>query len=144
VCGIWISGEELRALAFPPDAEIATAKIGRLRLGDCARKGCDAWQYSLHLWDQEEVDWPALIAVVKDGGRSRGEPKTIIFPRWLDGLRSLMGDHVIRGVAMLGVVFVLWMAREVYLGGRIPFLREPEIFTREAPALEPGWPAPLD
>jgi hypothetical protein len=36
--GTRISGKELFALSQPPTAERATAKIGRLRLGDCARK----------------------------------------------------------------------------------------------------------
>src|SRR4051794_32043454 len=41
-CGIRLSGEELWALMQPPAEKDPNPKVERLRLGDCARKGCDS------------------------------------------------------------------------------------------------------
>ena len=61
-CGIIVSGEELYALSKPPAAESASAKIGRLRLGDCARSGCDSYHYQLAFKPHGEVAWTELLS----------------------------------------------------------------------------------
>jgi len=44
-CGIHVSGEELFVLSELPGACKSNAKVQRLRLGDCARQGCDSYYY---------------------------------------------------------------------------------------------------
>src|SRR5512144_1325961 len=61
-CQIQVSGEELFALSQPPSAEHATAKIGRLRLGQCARQGCDACYYRLEFRAHPPFVWHAVLA----------------------------------------------------------------------------------
>src|SRR5262245_52532268 len=56
-CSIKVSGEELFALTQPPAAERATAKIGRMRLGDCARKDCSGCYYNFVFAPRPQLDW---------------------------------------------------------------------------------------
>jgi len=143
VCGIQICGDELRSLAFPPSAELASAKIGRMRLGDCARRGCGAWHYSVHLWNPGEIDWASLMAAAATAERAIGTSRNAPGPYWLTLLGST-ASYATRVAAILAAVFVLWLARELYLGGRIPYLREPEKFKTDTTPLDNTWPAPMD
>lgn len=145
-CGIPVCGEELRALAFPPRAELASAKTGRMRLGDCARRGCNAWHYDVHFWMQEKIDWPAVFEAAEKPAVTEAAPALSVAPGWLLGLQKLAIQYGPR-VGMVACLFVgLWLARQLYQGGRIPFFREPERFTIHEPAAvpDPAWPKPMD
>jgi hypothetical protein len=134
-CGILVSGEELFALAHPPSPERSTAKIGRLRLGDCARQGCQAYYYRLSFLAQEH-DWQALLAQVdarrQPAANSRRGPGFWKMARVLPNPALLVRV----GVA-LAVIVVLLLVRQWHQGGGIPFVREPENF-RVDPAPEEG------
>jgi hypothetical protein len=127
-CGIQVSGEELYALSQPPSAELASAKTGRLRLGDCARNGCEAWYYRVSIAPYQQVDWPKLLAEVdapENQGRTGGSTA-----RWW----GLLWERLVRwrmlpriGVAFAAIVLLL-LVRHWHQGGRIPLLREPEAF----------------
>ena len=54
-----------------------------------------------------------------------------------------MAGYWTRAAVMLGMILLLWLAREWYLGGRIPFLREPEKFKIETTSSDNTWPAPM-
>ena len=144
VCGIQVCGNELRALAFDPCAEMASAKIGRMRLGDCARSGCGALYYSVHFWNQEEIDWRTVVGETEEAERDTGMSLKATGQRWLTGSGALAAGYAVRAAAVLGLIFTLWLAREFYLGGRIPFLREPEKFRIDTTPLDATWPAPMD
>lgn len=140
-CGILVCGEELRALAFPPCPELASVKLGRLRLGDCARAGCNSWHYDLHLWRQEGIDWPTLLTAAENLARpSHPSPRS----SWLPGVRAFLAGYVPRLSAICCLLMALWLARQLYQGGRIPFFREPEEFRIETPVSSPDWPLPRD
>ena len=143
-CGIRTSGEELRALAFPPCAEFASAKIGRMRLGSCARHGCEAWDYSVHLWNQEGIDWPILLKAADKLGQAIDTSPKVSGHGSLAGFGQPAASYAVRVAGMLGIVFTLWLARELYLGGRIPLLREPEKFKIDTTPYDNTWPAPMD
>jgi hypothetical protein len=143
-CRIQISGIELRALALPPCAELATAKIGRMRLGNCARDGCDAWEYSVHFWNQSEFDWPGLLAAAENLLADSATPTNKRSHPWQTGLITVVRIHGLRVAALLGLLVVLWFARALYFGGNIPFLRVPETFAADPTPPDPTWPAPMD
>jgi hypothetical protein len=143
-CGIQVCGDELRALALRPCAELASAKIGRMRLGDCARLGCGTWHYSVHFWNQENIDWPSLLEAAEELVQERTSPSHAPLRSGLRGLVSLATRVVPRSTALLGVLVLLWLARELYLGGRIPFLHEPEKFIIDTSPPNRSWPAPMD
>jgi hypothetical protein len=139
-CGILVCGEELRALAFTPCPELASLKLGRLRLGDCARTGCESWHYDVHLWHQEGIDWAGILEAAENLARPPGPRRS----SWFYGLRLLSCRLAPRASAFLSLLVVLWLVRQLYQGGRIPFFREPEDFNVETPMLNSAWPPPMD
>jgi len=134
-CGILVSGEELFALAFSPSPERSTAKIGRLRLGDCARQGCQACYYRLAFLAQE-LDWPALLGKVD--ARLRPQPEAQSTQRfWKMGWALPSAALWLRVGVALVVIAVLVLVRQWHQGGRIPWIREPQNF-RVDPAPQGG------
>ena len=127
-CRIRIYGEELYALSQPPSEEYANAKLGRLRLGDCARSGCDSYYYRLTFFPCPEVNWAEILAAIErdpegPAGQKAGEPA----PN--SGWRLLLRWPVTRRVSVaLALVVMLLVFRQWYIGGRIPLLREPHKF----------------
>src|SRR5689334_7119453 len=61
-CGIPVSGKELLALSQP--SEENGPKTARMRLGDCARKGCDCFYYEIKFKPYPGIDWSALVEQV--------------------------------------------------------------------------------
>lgn len=142
-CGIWISGDELHALTQPPCAEVASAKTGRMRLGDCARRGCNAAHYLVHLWNQEGIDWAELLLLADTFPSENAAAGRSGWKGWLPVLGRFKG-YVVRGLALLAFVVLSLLARQFYQGGRIPFLREPEEFRVESFQPDPSWPVSRD
>lgn len=143
-CGLWISGDELYALAYAPRAEYATAKTGRMRLGFCAREGCDGYDYKVRFWDQEEVDWPALLEEV-DRLRERealeAKARKSLRMKWRN---SEWPENVryygLRAGAVAACLAGLFVARQYYQGGAIPIIREAEQFQLQMLPNDPTWP----
>jgi hypothetical protein len=127
-CGIHIYGEELYALSQPPSEKYASAKLGRLRLGDCARQGCNSYTYRLTFYPCAALDWQALLASLAsqeaEAGKQNGGESVA-----RQGWRLLAQSPSVRRAALGLVLIVLLLAvRQWYIGGRIPLLREPEKF----------------
>jgi len=128
-CGIEVSGQELLALSQPPSAELDSAKICRLRLGDCARKGCTSYYYRLTFRPYLEVNWPEILAqaeTIKDEPAEQAPSKPARSTPGLSILWHLPAISRIGGVFLLVLLFLI--LRQWYIGGRIPLLREPQKF----------------
>jgi hypothetical protein len=129
-CGIPISGEELFALSQPPSAERASAKIGRMRLGDCARQGCNSYDYRVVFRSHAQLDWPKLLAQAEELQQEKAKPPSAGFG-WKEMGRLWVRQCVACRrlwipLSILVLLLLLW--RQWYVGGRIPLLREPEHF----------------
>ena len=127
-CAIQVSGEELYALSQPPCPERATAKIGRMRLGDCARQGCEACYYRLTFQNQPGIDWQKVLSEIE---RIRQEQPKFVSGRTSNGhpwrVQMLSGLALRLGLALI-LIAMLLVVRQWRQGGRIPFIREPEHF----------------
>jgi hypothetical protein len=131
-CGIAVSGVELLALSQPPAAETASAKIGRLRLGDCARRGCDSYHCLLTFKAPSEVNWLDLLSEAEgilheqehpvEGSATPCQVVSQLAQRFW---RSPSARRV---WIVLAAVLFLTLARQWYRGGSIPLIREPEHF----------------
>ncbi len=140
-CGIKVFGEELYAVSQRPSPERASAKIGRLRLGYCARQGCESDHYRLEFLEHPSVNWHQVLAQAnglqakvdrpKQSGASIRLVAALLRPR----LRA-------RVCVVLATALVLLFARHWYRGGSIPLIRAPEDF-RVDPLPEETH-APLD
>ena len=144
-CGISVSGAELFALAHPPAAETSSAKIGRLRLGDCARSGCDSYHYQLTFTMYGDCDWMNILSQAESilhdqehqAGSNATQPWVISYlVRLLWRLRPPRRSWI-----ALAAVLLLMLARQWYLGGRIPLLREPEHFRVDPAPQEEAQPS---
>jgi hypothetical protein len=126
-CGIHVSGAELFSLSQAADPS-DNPKVQRLRLGDCARRGCDSYYYRLSFQPHPELDWPKLISQAEnlDAPVPEAAPTPMATK---DAVRLAAQLYATRRVAVgLALVVVVLLVRQWYLGGRIPLLREPEHF----------------
>jgi hypothetical protein len=137
-CGISVSGEELYALSQAPSADHAHVKIGRLRIGDCAREKCDSYYYRMTFQNFPGLDWAALVSQFDKGAPQRkqaggaGREKNRLM-KYFGTLRV----PVHAWITLAALVLVL-VVRQWYVGGRIPILREPEHFKVDTAAEETG------
>ncbi len=126
-CGMRLNGEPLAILALPAPAALPQdPRVMRLRQGYCARNGCDSYYYRLQFRPVSGVSWERVLAAAAD--RAWEEPATEARPP----CRALWGPdafrQVARGLIVLFVLGTILLARQWYLGGTIPFLRQPEKF----------------
>jgi hypothetical protein len=145
-CGMRVSGEELIVLSqFPEDKE--SRRIQRLRSGCCAREECNFENYELHFQKHPGLDWPALLSAREPEARSTpaeegsaGEETPAAEEAPVTPARSRR--TMIRVGLLLAVVVLLFVFRQLYYGGRIPLIREPEKFRVDpAPERETNSPA---
>lgn len=126
-CGARISGEELVRLAgFSGPQE--SPRLRRLRTGRCVSPGCPSHEYKLIFRNHPDIDWVKLLSTAlaeRTEDDSDDEPPDAIvhdperFRRW---------KRRIRVTLLTMVVLFLLLARQVYNGGRIPLVREPQKF----------------
>ena len=124
-CGMSISGEELFALSQPEPQTETNAKVRRLRLGDCARPGCESYHYRLTFQTCAAVDWATLVPQID---RIKGELQLNQTRASAAIKRKALWAMARRVAIALALVIVLFLIRQWYFGGRIPLLREPEQF----------------
>lgn len=126
-CGTRVTGEELFVLAQPEEGTDLNPGLQRLRLGDCARPGCDAYPYRVSFKTHPEVNWTTCLAHIE---------KALSKQRPASGGSRIWQAVLLRRLGMLAAIVVLLLIlRQLYLGGRIPLIREPEKF-RVDPAPE--------
>jgi hypothetical protein len=135
-CGIAVSTEEFLALAGygPPldSSSSGNSKVGRLRLGYCARQGCPSRFYQVTLQPHPEFAWEAILAQAAESGSSKtdAEPAIAAADSIAEPTRRRM--QTMKVLAGLVIVLVLWGARRWTQGERIPFIREPAKFKFES------------
>ena len=127
-CHTRVSGEELMELPELAPADASKNKAARLLQGYCVRNGCDSRYYSLTFADHPGVDWPKLLSQIES---APGEETD----RVGDELALSPVDRIVRKRRLtvrvcvgIGVLALVLLIRQWYLGGRIPFIREPENF----------------
>lgn len=154
-CGIRLTGAELLALAEAGEAGEVTGdaraasrppappnpKVARLRLGYCARSGCDSCYYRVTFEPRPGLDWTKLLpgaelevtaaAPAEDPGNAERQA----------AFRSSVRRTVGKAALALGALVLLLVARHWYQGGTIPYLREPEKFDVQV-APTPGSSGP--
>jgi hypothetical protein len=136
-CGITVTGAELLALSQPPAAETASAKTGRLRLGDCARSGCNSYHYLLSFKAHGQVNWQDFLSQA-DGIMQGEQYPSAASSSQLEKVAQLARRFLTSPTARrlwlgLAAVMLLMLAKQWYRGGTIPLIRQPEHF-RVAPA----------
>jgi len=127
-CGVQVSGAELLALSQPPAPDRSTARTRRLRMGDCAVKGCDASCYRLTFLALPQLDWAGLLGKLDAQDQPTAEPPRPPRAAALAWRGLFPPERLWRIGLAFTVILVLLLARQWHQGGRIPILREPEEF----------------
>ncbi len=127
-CSIRVSGEELFALSQPPSAERSTAKIGRMRLGDCARKDCSGCYYNFVFTPLPQLSWTKILEGLNSAMDSQAH--SVQDSRVLKWHFSVFfRSPVFARIAIVASLFsILLIVHQWRRGGRIPLVREPERF----------------
>ncbi len=141
LCGQGVTGEELLDVgADESAAEPASPKMARLRQGYCARNGCDSRFYRLTFQPHPDLDWaqafspPAVVEPEQSEEEKAAEAEALARKR---AQRWKLAGRVGIGLFVLGMLYI---ARQYYTGGTVPFLREPEKFQTDPASLEEGPP----
>ena len=142
-CNLELTTEDLCALTADDSGETtANAKVQRLRQGYCGRNGCNAFIYQFTFRPYPGVDWPAILGEARTAAPAGGTESTAatVAPAALPP--ALRRQRVVRILIGVGIVLLLFLARQwYYSGGRIPFIREPRKF-QAAPPPSSTAPAP--
>jgi len=135
-CGVYVTGDELLFLSQHPPETGDSARIKRLRLGDCAQQGCNSYYYRFNLAPVAALDWTTLLSQVETAQQEKAAPTLPEAPVPTSGKAFSYRKAAPRLWAALGIILLLLVLRQWYVGGRIPFLREPENFRVDPAPLE--------
>jgi hypothetical protein len=123
-CGIRITEEELLLLGQEKTAGETDPRIERLRLGYCARNGCDSIFYRVSARANAPIEWskyfPEPNSHLSDPANDGLEVQTT----FAAGTKLFNWRVLAAGLTLLTLILV----RQYYRGGTIPFIREPEEF----------------
>jgi hypothetical protein len=107
-----------------------------LRLGYCARQGCESYDYSIHFEDYPGVDWAAVaeeatnhVASLKIAAKEEAGRK----------LREKRQRRMKRAALALCAILVLLVLRIVVQQGRLAFGQKPHKYEID-PASTPAHP----
>lgn len=127
-CHIRVNGEELLALSNPTAPDEADSRVGRLRQGYCARKGCNSYYYRLTFASHPDIDWANLLSQTESVNEGQSSRDAAASTGAAGAKRAARLGLVRRALIGMAVAVILLVIRQWYLGGRIPFIREPENF----------------
>jgi hypothetical protein len=121
-CSIRVSGTDLLKLPVPEEVD---PKLERIRSGYCARNGCDSNFYRVTCSTHSQIDWPKLLNREREITQAKAEEQKSD----VDLARTARRHrNILRTATALGVLFLVIILRQIYMGGTIPFVREPEEF----------------
>ncbi|MGC3956400.1 MAG: hypothetical protein QM813_00010 [Verrucomicrobiota bacterium] len=121
-CKTKVSGDELFVLSQPTEGNDLTMALRRMRLGFCANPKCNAYYCTMTFQPSAEIpDWnphlqkaERLLKDLEDVRAGRGKT-------WRTRL-------IRQGLVAAMALALLFLVHQLYFGGRIPLLREPEKF----------------
>ena len=122
-CGIQITGDEMVNAAVTEDTtELSHPKLKRLRLGYCAREGCESYDYRIHFEDHPGVDW---ATVTEKAHQLELATKAAASEEGKRQARQKRNQRTKRVVAGLFIVIALLLVSFVTRHGRLPFTKKP-------------------
>jgi hypothetical protein len=129
-CQIKLTGADL--LKFGA-GETGDTKLERLRNGYCARNGCDSLYYRVHCAPHPQLDWPNILNPAQEITTAATESE-----RAAKKIVQIQRHHrnILRTATAIGVLVLVFILRQIYMGGTIPFIREPEHFKVDRGAAE--------
>lgn len=123
-CAIRMNGADLLSVN---DEANRDPRLERLRVGYCARNGCDSQFYAVATAPHPGVNWSALITPgdVLHSTQIESEPTA---PKVHIPFAVRIKGAALRTTIALAALVIVFIIRQYVMGGRIPFIREPENF----------------
>jgi len=122
-CGIQITGDEIVHVAVAEEStELPHPKLKRLRLGYCAREGCDSYYYRIHLEDHPGVDWTTVTEKAHQWNLAAKAAASEEEKRRVCQKRNQQTKRVVAG---LFIVIALLLISFATRHGRLPFTKKP-------------------
>jgi hypothetical protein len=131
-CGIKLSGSELLKFA---DETSDDERVERLRMGYCARNGCESLFYRVTCAPHPEVNWPGLLNPTYELSAEEKAAAELAKKRY--SLARIRNKTLVRVGIAFALLLIVFIARQIYLGGSIPFVREPEDFRVDREVAQP-------
>jgi hypothetical protein len=131
-CKIRLSGSELLKFAEETSDD---ERVERLRVGYCARNGCESLFYKVICAPHPDVNWPALLNPTYE--LTAEEKAAAQFAKRRLSWEKLGKKAMVRVAIGLTILVIVFLARQLYLGGSIPFVREPEDFRVDRQVAQP-------
>jgi hypothetical protein len=122
-CAIRVNGPELLKLGEGNTEN--DSKLDRLKSGYCARNGCDSHFYRVTQAADPQIDWPKLLHPAQEITQTETEPEKARVPLVRMARRH---RNILRIAVIVGALLLVVILRQIYMGGAIPFIREPEAF----------------
>jgi len=147
-CGIRLNGNELFHLATTSFSSAETSpRLQRILQAYCSRKDCPSYYYQLDWVARGNLNWPKVREAIKSLDVAEKQDTEDETEREADvdraERRAAWGKTGLRLLAAVVAVLFLWAARQYYIGGTVPWLRQPESFTVDPASLEEA-PFPPD
>ena len=118
-CAIRVDGADLLKLGAEEPQE--DPRLERLRIGYCARNGCESQFYNVTRAPHPQINWATLFTAIDPTTEQKAAARRAVR---MDRLKRT-GIRTAIAVAALLIVFIL---RQLYVGGTIPLIRQPENF----------------
>lgn len=131
-CGIRLTGWEV--LQFGEEVSTDT-RVERLRSGYCARNGCESLFYRVTCAPHPEINWPALLNpthVLTEEERAAAEQSAKKTRH-----AKLRNKTLLRAGIAIAALLIVFVLRQIWVGGSIPFIREPENFRVDREVAQP-------
>lgn len=135
ICDARVDGRELAALIQGEELP-ATSPLKRLPQGYCVNEGCKSSYYEFTCLPHPAVDW-SKVGVAE----TMPPPEPPADTNWQAaalraGWRRVADAFTWRFAAGLALLLALWIWRQWWTGGSIPFLREAKTYTSESSGVE--------
>lgn len=121
-CKTKVSGEELFVLSQPTEGNDLTVALRRMRLGFCPNPKCNSYHCTLTL--QTSADIPDWHPHLQKAERILKDLEDVRAGRGKTWRTRLIRPTLVTATALA----LLFFMHQLYFGGRIPLLREPEKF----------------
>jgi hypothetical protein len=131
-CGIRLSGSEL--LKFEGETS-DDPRVERLRIGYCARNGCESLFYRVTCGPHPQINWPGLLNPAHE--LSAEEKAAAELRAKKQATAKKRNKALLRGGVAVVVLLIVFAIRQIYIGGSIPFIREPEDFRVDREIAQP-------
>lgn len=135
-CEIQVTSAEIEQIALVENLNpISPPKLKRLRLGYCARDGCESDTYQIHLEAYPGVDWEVITTkannlILTQKAAAKGEQQRQVRQR-----RNQQTKRAALGLLTLAISFLLLF---FWRHGRLPFVKKPHKYQIDPALVRPG------